>query len=158
MWHRTFYGKCSVRVLIADDDRELALAISSYLRHCNEEVVATVTTGGLDVVRNTHRFQPDVIIMDIMMPRLNGLTVCHHILSRFPNTKIILFSGKLDADHPLVVNSGAAAFLKKPVKLAELSELIGKILTCPPPKPVTNEQSVVASPDEPPSTIIRAAF
>jgi len=143
-----------VRVLIADDDRELALAISSYLRHCNEEVVATVTTGGLDVVRNTHRFQPDVIIMDVIMPRLNGLTVCHHILSRFPNTKIILFSGKLDADHPLVVNSGAAAFLKKPVKLAELSELIAKFAKKPPSPAATG--STVASPDDspPPANVV----
>jgi len=148
-----------VRVLIADDDRELALAISSYLRHCNEEVVATVTTGGLDVVRNTHRFRPDVIIMDVIMPRLNGLTVCHHILSRFPNTKIILFSGKLDADHPLVVNSGAAAFLKKPVKLAELSELIAKIAKQPPTQPVIASSSIASSDDNPPpENVISAAL
>ena len=103
--------------------------MASYVRYCNEEVVATVTTGGVDVVRNVDRFQPDIILMDIMMPRLNGLTVCHHILSRFPNTKIILFSGKLTADHPFVVASGATAFLSKPVKLAELRRVIEGIVT-----------------------------
>jgi len=117
-----------VRVLIADDDRELASALASYVRYCNEEVVATVTTGGVDVVRNVDRFAPDVIIMDIVMPRLNGLTVCRHILSRFPQTKIILFSGKLDANHPFVVDSGAVAFLSKPVKLAELRTTLQGII------------------------------
>ncbi|MEI6352271.1 MAG: response regulator [Verrucomicrobiota bacterium] len=117
-----------MRVLIADDDRELASAIASYVRYCNEDVVATVTTGGLDVIRNVDRFQPDIIIMDIMMPRLNGLTICHHILSRFPQTRIILFSGKLDAKHPFVVNSGATAFLAKPVRLSELRNVIEEII------------------------------
>ncbi len=117
-----------MRILIADDDRELASAVASYVRYCNEEVVATVTTGGVDVVRHVDRFQPDIIIMDIMMPRLNGLTVCRHILSRFPDTRIILFSGKLDATHPYVVDSGAAAFLPKPVKLAELRKVLKEVV------------------------------
>ena len=118
-----------MRVLIADDDRELASAIASYVRHCNEDVVATVTTGGLDVIRSVDRFQPDIIIMDIMMPRLNGLTICHHILSRFPQTRIILFSGKLDATHPYVLNSGATAFLAKPVRLDALKTVLEGIVT-----------------------------
>lgn len=117
-----------VRVLIADDDRELANAVASYVRYCNADVVATVTTGGVDVIRNVDRFHPDIILMDIMMPRLNGLTVCHHILSRHPNTKIVLFSGKLDAQHPYVTGSGAAAFIAKPVKLAELRHVLEDVV------------------------------
>jgi len=102
--------------------------MASYVRYCNEEVVATVTTGGVDVIRNVDRFQPDIILMDIMMPRLNGLTICHHILSRYPQTKIVLFSGKLDAEHPYVVASGATAFLAKPVKLAQLRRVLEDIV------------------------------
>lgn len=117
-----------MRVLIADDDRELASAIASYVRHCNEDVVATVTTGGVDVAHSVERFKPDIILMDIVMPRINGLTICHHILSRFPRTRIILFSGKLHAEHPDVMSSGAAAFLSKPVKLAELRRVMEEIV------------------------------
>lgn len=118
-----------MRLLIADDDRELASAIASYLRHCNQEVVSTVTTGGLDVLRNVERFAPDVILMDIMMPRLNGLTICHHILSCRPNAQIILLSGILDAKHPFVTQSGAAAFLPKPVRLVELQRVLQEVST-----------------------------
>ncbi len=117
-----------MRVLIADDDRELACAIASYVRYCNAEVVATVTTGGVDVLRSAERFHPDIIITDIMMPRLNGLTICHHILSRHPLTKIILLSGKLSSDHPYVINSGATAFLSKPLRLADLRDVIDGIV------------------------------
>lgn len=117
-----------MRVLIADDDRELASALASYVQHCNAEVVATVTSGGIDVVRNVDRFQPDIVIMDIMMPRLNGLFVCQHILSRFPGIKIILFSGKLSADHPHVTASGAIAFLPKPIRMSEVGELLSGVI------------------------------
>jgi len=103
--------------------------MASYLRHCNEAVVSTVTTGGLDVLRNVERFKPDVILMDIVMPRLNGLTICHHILSCHPQTRIILLSGILDAQHPLVAQSGAAAFLPKPVRLADLRRIVEEIVS-----------------------------
>jgi len=120
--------KRPVRLLIADDDRELACAMASYLRHCNEAVVSTVTTGGLDVLRSVNRFDPDVILMDILMPKLNGLTICRHILSRRPDVRIILLSGTLHPDHPFVAESGASAFLAKPVRLMELQRGIQEIV------------------------------
>ena len=102
--------------------------MASYLRYCNEAVVSTVTTGGVDVLRNVERFHPDVILMDVMMPRLNGLTICRHILSCCSHTQIILLSGILSATHPLVVQSGATAFLPKPVKLAELRRVVEAVV------------------------------
>ena len=118
-----------VRLLIADDDRELACAMASYLRHCNEAIVSTVTTGGVDVLRSVRRFDPDVILMDIIMPKLNGLTICRHILSRRPEVRIILLSGTLHRDHPFITESGASAFLAKPVKLAELRRVFEEIVS-----------------------------
>lgn len=109
--------------MIADDDRELACAIASYLRHGNQTIISTVTTGGLDVLRNVAQFDPDVILMDIMMPRLNGLTLCRHILSRRPGVRIILLSGALGIESPFLAESGAAAFLPKPVRLSELQRV-----------------------------------
>ena len=116
-----------MRLLIADDDRELACAMASYLRHGNQAIISTVTTGGVDVLRCVKQFEPDVILMDIMMPKLNGLTVCRHILSSRPQVRIILLSGVLDSQHPLVTESGAAGFVPKPVRLAELQRVFEEI-------------------------------
>jgi len=116
-------------LLIADDDRELACAMASYLRHCNDTIVSTVTTGGVDVLRSVAQFAPDVIFMDIAMPKLNGLTACRHILSRHPEVRIILISGALYREHPFVVESGATAFLAKPVRLAELQRIFEEIVS-----------------------------
>lgn len=121
-----------MRLLIADDDRELACAMASYLRHGNNAIISIVTTGGVDVLRSVKQFNPDVILMDIVMPKLNGLTLCRHILSSRPSVRILLLSGSLSADHPFVAESGAAGFVAKPVRLAELQRVFEEITQQPP--------------------------
>jgi DNA-binding response OmpR family regulator len=113
-----------MRVLIADDDRELAEALGAYVEECGHEVAAIVTGGGLAVIQAFARFEPDAVLLDIMMPRFNGLTVCHALLSRKPDAKIIFVSGQLEGSHPFVSGCGAAAYLQKPVSLIELREAL----------------------------------
>jgi CheY-like chemotaxis protein len=116
-----------MRILIADDEEEIASLVGQLVRKCGHEVVATVTTGGLDVVHIYDHYKPDVVIMDIMMPKFNGLTICHALVSKQPAAKVILFSGKLSADHPFVAKSGAVAFLQKPVRLSEIRQALGDV-------------------------------
>jgi len=134
-----------VRLLIADDDRELACAMASYLRHGNNTIVSTVTTGGVDVLRSVKRFDPDVILMDIHMPRLNGVTLCRHILSSRPDVRIILISGVLHPEHPFVAESGAAGFVAKPVRLAELQRVFEEIVQRQPAPPLSEAPSLHVS-------------
>ncbi len=63
-------------------------------RECGHEVVGTVTGGGLAVIQAFARYEPDAVLLDLMMPRFNGLTVCHALLSRKPDAKIIFISGR----------------------------------------------------------------
>ena len=115
-----------MRVLIADDEHEIAHALAEFIESCGHEV-AVVTNGGLDVLSTYERFKPDVVIMDIMMPRFNGITVSNALVARNPRVKIVLFSGKLDADHPFVKGSGAVAFLPKPVRLEEVKRTLDEL-------------------------------
>ena len=85
-----------MRVLIADDDKDLAAALAASVQECGHEVVATVTGGGLAVIQAFARCEADVVLLDIMMPRFNGLTVCHALLSRKPDARIIFVSGSMD--------------------------------------------------------------
>src|SRR5476649_2759054 len=109
-----------MRVLIADDDREMAEVLAELVRECGHEVAACVTGGGLAVIRSFARHEPDVVLLDIMMPRFNGLTVCHALRSRNAEAKIIFVSGHVDGEHPFVSGCGASGYLKKPVSLGEL--------------------------------------
>ncbi len=113
-----------MRVLVADDDRELAAVLSDCVTACGHEVVDTVSGGGLAVIQSFARHAPDAVLLDIMMPRCNGLTVCHALLSRDPRAKVIFVSGKVDRDHPFVSDSGAIGHLQKPVGLIALRAML----------------------------------
>jgi CheY-like chemotaxis protein len=118
-----------MRVLIADDDREMVEVLTAYVEECGHEVVGAVTGGGLAVIQAFARYEPDAVLLDIMMPRFNGLTVCHALLSRKPDAKIIFISGQLDGSHPFVSGSGAAAYLQKPVSPAALRSALDAAAT-----------------------------
>lgn len=109
-----------MRVLVADDDRDLAAALTDCVVACGHEVVDTVTGGGLAVIRSFMAYVPDVILLDIRMPRFNGFTVSHAVLSRKPDTRIIFVSGSVCSDDPFVRSCGAVTCLQKPVSLVEL--------------------------------------
>src|SRR5437763_8927101 len=116
-----------MRVLIADDDKELAEALAECVTACGHEVVGTVTGGGLAVIQAFARCPADAVLLDIMMPGYNGLTVCHALLSRKPDAKVIFVSGSADKQDPFVANCGAAAYLQKPVSLADLRDTLESV-------------------------------
>jgi CheY-like chemotaxis protein len=131
-----------MRVLIADDDRKMAEMLAAQVTLCGAEVAGVVTTGGLDVIQQHHRLRPDLVIMDVIMPRFNGLTVCHAILSRYPEMKVVLISGFMSEHHPFIKNSGASMFLAKPFRLDQVRAVLEKF------GPVNHAPQVEVLPDE----------
>jgi CheY-like chemotaxis protein len=120
-----------MRIFIADDDRDMAEVLSLLVQELGHEVVATITGGGLAVIQNYARYQPDVVLLDIMMPRFNGLTVCHALLSRDPGARIIFVSGRVDGAHPFVGTAGAVGYLEKPVDREKLREALEAAVASP---------------------------
>jgi len=116
-----------MRILLADDERQLAECLAKYLRKAGHEV-CTVITGGLDVLPAYDRFHPDVVLMDVMMPRFNGITISHALLSRNPALKLVLCSGVFSPDHPFIAASGAAHFLSKPFNFADARDILESLV------------------------------
>jgi len=116
-----------MRVLIADDDRLFCELLKEYVAACDHEVVEVVSGGGVAVIQSFSRHEPDVLLLDIMMPRLNGFTVLSNVLSRNPKAKVILMSGQVQNDHPSVLHSGAVAYLQKPFQLEQLRSVLGSL-------------------------------
>jgi two-component system chemotaxis response regulator CheY len=106
-----------MRVLIADDQKTVGTTLAALVTQCGHDVVEVVSSG-LEAIQAYSRHQPDVVLMDYWMPRLNGATACRNILARDPNAKIILVSGA--ALTPEITESGAIAILSKPVSLEPL--------------------------------------
>ncbi len=115
-----------MRVLISDDDRNVAVLLASIVTACNHEVVETITGGGLDTIRACTKHHPDLVLLDIMMPKYNGFTVCSQLMSRNPDLKVVLMSGMVDKDYPSVSTCGAYDFLRKPLHFERVRELLAR--------------------------------
>jgi len=132
-------------VLIAEDNKLVAATLAAMLGASNHEVVEMVGSG-LEAIQAYERHKPDVVIMDYLMDRLNGLTACRNILARDPAARIILVSGALGPRELSLTRSGACAILQKPVTVQQLHDLLD-ILVPPPSRDEAANECVERSAD-----------
>jgi DNA-binding NarL/FixJ family response regulator len=115
------------RVLLADDHQMVADALRGVLEpRC--EVVGTVNNGHA-LLRAAATLQPEVIILDIAMPEMNGLDAARHLKRSVPKAKLVFLT--MNEDPELVgeaFRSGASAFLLKQSAAFELTEAVEKVL------------------------------
>ena len=118
------------KVLIVDDDAEIVELIADVLVRDGRFDVKSAATG-YDAGVSTEQFRPDLILLDYMLPDVNGNVVCQTIRKNpeFENIKIIIVSGVIkqdEIDH--LLKSGAEDFIKKPFNIAELVDKIAAVL------------------------------
>jgi excisionase family DNA binding protein len=118
------------RLLIVDDDAEIVELMVDVLGRDGRFDIKTASTG-YDAGIMTQKFRPDLILLDYMLPDVNGNIVCKTIKENpeFSNTRIIIISGvinQLEIDDLLM--AGAEAFMKKPFSITELLEKISAVL------------------------------
>ena len=100
------------RVLIADDHSGLVRAVSRLLG-VDCDVVGSVGDGSA-VLEAAQRLQPDVIVVDLNLPNINGLEVCRQITHRHPEMKVIMFTAMNDPDvRQRSFEVGASAYVFK---------------------------------------------
>jgi DNA-binding response OmpR family regulator len=109
-----------MKILVSDDDRAFAEYLAALVTVCGHEVAATVTGGGLATMQAYQELRPDLVLLDVMMPKFNGFTVCQQMISRDPEARVILMSGLVQSDYPSVATCGAVGYLHKPIILDEL--------------------------------------
>ena len=113
-----------MRVLIADDQRDVGRSLGELVRACKHEIVGVVGSG-FEAIQAYTRLHPDLVLMDYRMPRLNGATACHFILSKDPAARIILVTGWSPLDEASA--SGAIAILLKPIDLDRLNATLNSV-------------------------------
>jgi excisionase family DNA binding protein len=114
------------KVLIVDDDAEIVELISDILSRDGRFEIKTASSG-YEAGMATQQFRPDLILLDYMLPDVNGNVVCQTIRSNpeFENTRIVIVSGVIKQDEiDQLLKSGAQQFLKKPFSISELMEKI----------------------------------
>ncbi|MFJ9867562.1 response regulator [Streptomyces sp. NPDC101165] len=113
-----------IRVLVVDDEALIRTGFTHILNTTNDiEVVAAVPGG--EAVRTVRELQPDVVLLDIRMPDVDGLTILAE-LGRMPQAPVVAMLTTFDADEYVTtaLRSGAAGFLLKDTDPEELPRLV----------------------------------
>ena len=113
------------RVLLVDDEREFAETLSERLMI--RDVGTAVAHDGQSALSLIENDDPEVMIIDLKMPDINGLEILKKVKKTRPEIEVIVLTGHgSDADKDICLNLGALAYLQKPVEIEELNELIQK--------------------------------
>ncbi len=105
-------------ILLVEDELELAIVTEKYLQQAG--FVTQIINNGLEVVDWTKQHRPDVILLDIMLPGIDGLTICKAI-GEFSDTPIIMTTAKVDEiDRLIGLEAGADDYVCKPYSPREV--------------------------------------
>ncbi len=118
------------KVLIVDDDAEIVELIEEVLERDGRFEVKTASSG-YEAGIATEQFRPELILLDYMLPDVNGNVVCQTIRRnpKFENIKIVIVSGVVKEDEiAQLLKSGAEDFIRKPFNITELTDKITAVL------------------------------
>ncbi len=117
----------SEKLLVVEDDPAIQRMISDYFRHIGYEVITA--SEGEAGVRMALNDRPTVVILDLMLPKLDGLSVCRQVRERNSSLPIIMLTAKDDVvDNELGIEMGADDYMTKPFSLRELEARLKSVL------------------------------
>ena len=119
-------------ILVADDDADLANGISEILKNQYKEYKVEVAFDGYETLISVGNINPDLLILDIRMPKIDGLDVCRRIRENkaiSPKIKILAITGHSEAyNRNTVLAAGANEYLLKPIDKDILLKYVEKLL------------------------------
>ena len=115
----------TIRVLLVDDQQIVRQGLATILKYAEGIEVAGQAGNGEEAVRLAHELQPDVVLMDIKMPRLGGIPATRQICAELPDIHVIILT-TYDGDEDIYrsLQAGAQAYLLKGTPRAELLDTI----------------------------------
>ncbi len=120
------------RILIVDDEAHIRLLLQQTLEELEDEGVELLTAdNGDDALETIKTEQPDLVFLDVMMPKMNGFDVCHAIKHEFaiPNVYIVMLTAKgQEFDKQKGLDVGADLYMTKPFDPDEIVEKSREVL------------------------------
>lgn len=120
-------GERKTSLLVIEDDENITTAISEYFTRAGYQVkTAEDGVAGVQEALNDH---PDAVVLDLMLPKMDGLAVCRELREKAPYVPILMLTAKDDVvDVVLGLEMGADDYITKPFSLRELEARIKSVL------------------------------
>jgi len=116
-----------IRVLIVDDDKQYVRYVEELLKTFSEEIKVEKAYDGFEAGHKVDTFKPTIVILDLIMPSINGIEVCRYLKNneQTKNIRIIATTGYAsDINTHNFLNAGAELVLEKPIEVNLLQEFI----------------------------------
>lgn len=117
------------RILIADDEQNIVISLEYLMRREGFEV--SIAQDGDEAIAKIHAEQPDLVLLDVMMPKMNGFEVCQEIKSdpKLKGVRILMLTAKgRETEIAKGLALGADGYMTKPFSTKELVERIRALL------------------------------
>ena len=117
------------KIMVVDDESDITEVIEEFLKNAGYTVAVENTP--VNAVKLAHEFQPDLILLDIMMPGTDGYQICNQIKEdpEMSDTPVIFLTGKDSKDDQgRSFQSGGDMFIKKPFSCERLLEIVNIVL------------------------------
>jgi DNA-binding response OmpR family regulator len=134
----------SQRILVVDDERSLAKVLASYLERAGYTVECAFD--GAAALAAAQRMEPDVVVLDLMLPEIDGLEVCRRLRTFSCCYVVMLTARDEEVDKLVGLGVGADDYLAKPVSPRELVARVGAMLRRPRSVPAARRDRSDAEP------------
>ena len=117
-----------IRVMLVDDHPVVTMGLKGILELSGDFEVVGEACDGVEAVETAERLKPNVIVMDVMMPRLDGIEACRSIMEKLPETQVLMLTASTEKDAVIeAVAAGATGYLQKYSGGEQLSEVVRAI-------------------------------
>ena len=117
------------KILIIEDEKNIVISLKMFLEYSGFKVITA--DNGLDGIKKAQEENPDLILLDLVLPRINGYTVCKTLKENSDTKKIplIIMSARTSKDDiEKVFVSGAENYIAKPFSIIQIKNIISKYL------------------------------
>jgi two-component system chemotaxis response regulator CheY len=117
------------RIVLVEDNEVIRIALGAVLRHAGFNVAGEARDGeaGVELVE---RVRPDLVCLDVVMPKLDGLGALLQIRTRFPQVKVLMVTGQTDRESvENMIRHGAHGIVVKPFNEARVIETVERALS-----------------------------
>src|SRR5258708_2743938 len=117
-----------LRVLVVDDQPAVAEVVADTIQYAGHEIVG-IAKDGMEAVARAKELHPDLVVMDISMPRMNGVEAMKAILTAGDARRVLLMSGEyrsLGRTRDEMMRNGASGFMARPFNVTELFGMLDR--------------------------------